>query len=190
MAEFTIIDGYWFKNGKNLSIKAEGKDGLPGKDGKPGLPGKDGKDGKPGKDGKDGLPGKDGKDGLPGKDGKDGKPGVPGKDGDCPEIKIGKVETSEDNKAKVSLKKVKGKNEYLLNLTLPRGPQGFMGFDAKINGKNTIEIKAGSNIDIKQEGKILTINSTSAEVDFDNYYNKQEIDKMIGDIESILNEVV
>lgn len=46
-----IQDGYWYIDGVNTNVKAEGTDG---KDGKDGAPGKDGKDGAPGKDGKDG----------------------------------------------------------------------------------------------------------------------------------------
>ena len=54
-------------------------------------------------------------------------------------------------------------NTLYLDLTLPRGPQGFTGFDgkdAKINGVNALNIEAGTNISIDQEGDTLTINST------------------------------
>lgn len=143
-----------------------GKDGLPGKDGKQGpqgVPGKDGKDGKPGKDGKngkdgkDGRPGKDGKSGLPGKDGKDG---LPGKDGITPDIKIGKVEASDEyGGANAKIRDGKGNIKYL-DLTLPMGPQGYTGFDGKdgtINGYNNVTLQAGNNINITQKENKITI---------------------------------
>ncbi len=61
-----IENGYWYIDGENTGVKAEGVDGLNGTNG---TNGKDGTDGKPGADGKDGV---DGKDGADGKDGKDG----------------------------------------------------------------------------------------------------------------------
>lgn len=100
---------------------------------------------------------KDGKDGKPGKD---GAQGPKGEDGETPVIKIGKVETSDEfGGAQAKLRKIKNKNEYLLDLVLPRGPQGFMGFDATINGKSSIEILSGNNISVIQEGKKVFINS-------------------------------
>ena len=130
LERWNIINGEWCYNGKPVGVRAEAKDG---------------KDGKPGKDGKDGKP---------------GNPGPKGEDGETPNIKIGKVETSNEyGGAKAKFRKVKGKNEYLLDLVLPRGPQGFQGFDATINGKNSIEILAGNNISVIQEGKKVFINS-------------------------------
>lgn len=143
---------------------------TPGPQGEPGIDGKDGKDGNDGKPGKDGLPGpkgepgkdgKDGKDGKPGKDGVQGPKGEPGKDGKAPSLKIGKVETV-DFEDKAEAKLVKDKEDtYKLNLKLPQGPRGFTGFDAKINGVNTLNIEAGKGIDLKQENKKLIISSTS-----------------------------
>ena len=165
LARYTIQDGYWYYNGKDTGIKAEGIDGKEGPQGIQGIPGKDGKDGKPGKDGKDGVDGKDGKPGLNGKDGKpgkDGKNGVDGKDGITPLIKIGKVEFSDTyGGGDVKMRFGKG-NIIYLDFKLPMGRQGFAGLDgkdAKINGKNTIELKAGKNITIKQEGETLTISA-------------------------------
>ena len=130
LERWNIINGEWCYNGKPVGVRAEAKDG---------------KDGKPGKDGKDGKP---------------GNPGPKGEDGETPNIKIGKVETSDEyGGAKAKFRKVKGKNEYLLDLVLPRGPQGFHGFDATINGKSSIEILAGNNISVTQEGKKVFINS-------------------------------
>lgn len=172
LAKYSIVDGYWYYNGKNSGIKAEGidgKDGAPGKDGYTPVKGKDYFDGAPGKDGKSGKDGKDGKDGyipIKGKDyfdGKDGAPGKDGKDGITPNLKIGKVETVDGNEP-ASAKLRQGKDSIVyLDLKLPRGPQGFMGFDgnnAKINGKDTIEIVAGDNITIVQDGNKLIISST------------------------------
>ncbi|MDO5570131.1 MAG: PL29 family lyase N-terminal domain-containing protein [Bacteroidales bacterium] len=42
---WTIVDGYWAKNGVKTEYKAVGEDGTPGAPGEPGLPGADGKDG-------------------------------------------------------------------------------------------------------------------------------------------------
>ena len=52
-----IENGYWYIDGVNTGVKAEGSDG------------KDGTNGKDGADGKDGVDGYDGKDGADGKDG-------------------------------------------------------------------------------------------------------------------------
>ena len=220
LERWDIIKGEWCYNGKPVGVRAEAKDGKPGKDGKDGKPGKDGKDGKPGKDG------------TPGKDGKPGIPGPKGEDGETPNIKIGKIEVVEFNeKALAKLRKSKKEeNVYFLDLWLPRGPQGYMGDDAKINGYRTLELLAGKNIKITQENNKLTISalgggtgSTSdyeeltnlpsiggiellgnkpleelgiqpkgtylTNKDLDNYYNKDDIDLMIGDIETLLSEV-
>ena len=220
LERWDIINGEWCYNGKPVGVRAEAKDGKPGKDGKDGKPGKDGKDGKPGKDG------------TPGKDGKPGIPGPKGEDGETPNIKIGKIEVVEFNeKALAKLRKSKKEeNVYFLDLWLPRGPQGYMGDDAKINGYRTLELLAGKNIKITQENNKLTIsalgggtggtsdyaeltnlpsiggiellgNKTLEELgiqpkgtyltnkDLDNYYNKDDIDAMIGDIETLLSEV-
>lgn len=64
-----IVDGYWYVDGVNTNVKAEGVDGANGANGLDGKNGVDGKDGKDGVDGKDGLDGKNGKDGVDGKDG-------------------------------------------------------------------------------------------------------------------------
>lgn len=67
-----IEDGYWYIDGTNTGIKAEGVDGADGKDGINGTNGKDGADGKDGIDGTNGKDGADGKDGIDGTNGKDG----------------------------------------------------------------------------------------------------------------------
>ncbi len=41
-----------------------------------------------------------------------------------------------------------------------KGDQGATGADAKINGVNTLNIEAGTNITLEQQGNTLTINST------------------------------
>ena len=46
-----IQDGYWYIDGTNTGVKAEGVDGTNGKDGQNGTNGTDGKDGADGKDG-------------------------------------------------------------------------------------------------------------------------------------------
>ena len=70
-----IQDGYWYIDGVNTEVKAEGVDG---KDGYTPVKGVDYFDGK---DGKDGINGKDGRTPVKGADYFDGKNGVDGKDG-------------------------------------------------------------------------------------------------------------
>ncbi len=53
-----IQDGYWYLNGVNTGVKAEGVDGKDGANGQDGIDGVDGKDGV---NGQDGIDGKDGK---------------------------------------------------------------------------------------------------------------------------------
>ena len=151
LARYTIKDGNWYYNGKDTGIQAEAHDGEDGKQGP------QGKTGKPGRDGKDGKPGKDGKNG------KDGRPGRDGKDGIVPDLKIGKIEVSPEYGGAMA-KLRPGKNNIIyLDLTLPRGPQGFTGFDgkdAKINGVNTLNIEAGDNIEIHQVDDTMVISGT------------------------------
>ena len=187
LARYTIKDGNWYYNGKDTGIQAEahdGEDGERGPQGIPGKPGKDGKDGKPGKNGKDGKDGRPGRDGKNGKDGKDGKPGINGKDGITPELKIGKVEVSPEYGGALAKLRPGKDNIMYLDLTLPRGPQGFTGFDgkdAKINGVNTLSIEAGTNISIDQEGNTLTISSTGGSggtSDYSQLTNKPSINNV------------
>ena len=157
ISNYSIQDGEWFFNGRPTGIKAEGIDGKDGAIGPQGVPGKDGKDGKPGRDGKDG---KQGPQGLPGKDGKDGKDGINGKDAVIPTFKIGKVETSNEYGGANAKLRLSKDGAVYLDLTLPRGPQGFAGFDAKINGRNTLDIEAGDNITLEETEKGLKISSS------------------------------
>ena len=158
---YAIANKEWYKNGKPMGIRAEGKDG---------------KDGEQGPQGIQGPIGPAGKDGKPGKDGKDGKPG---KDGSVPIFKIRKVYLNSEGQAKVSMEK-EG-DTYYLTFTIPQGVQGVMGFpgeDATINGMNTINILEGNNIKIKQEGKNLIISSTGGSggtSDYKDLKNKPKI---------------
>lgn len=156
LTRYTIKDGYWYYNGKNTGVQAEahdGKDGERGPQGPQGVQGIQGPQGKAGRDGKDGKDGIMGPRGLPGKDGRDGRDGIDGKDAPIPELKIGKVETSPEYGG--ALAKLRpGKDGIIyLDLTLPRGPQGFAGFDgkdAKINGRNVVTLEAGKNIKLDE----------------------------------------
>ena len=173
LARYTIKDGNWYYNGKDMGIQAEAHDGKDGEQGPQGIPGKEGKPGK------DGRPGRDGR---PGKDGKDGKPGRDGKDGITPELKIGKIEVSPEYGGAMAKLRPGKDNIMYLDLTLPRGPQGFAGFDgkdAKINGVNTLTIEAGTNITFDQEGNVLTINSTGGGAsDYADLTNKPKINNV------------
>ena len=174
---YSIKDGEWMYGGYPTGETAVGPQGPKGEKGDKGDKGDSftfddltpeqvalitGADGIDGKDGKDGSPGKDGKDGIDGRPGKDGKDG---KDGITPELEIGNIKSvSTYDPAKVSLRKKKDK--YIIDMDIPRGRPGANGADggngisAKINGQSTINIEAGTNISIDQQGSTLTINST------------------------------
>ena len=149
---YAIANKEWYKNGKPMGIRAEGKDG---------------------KDGEQGPQGIQGPIGPAGKDGK------PGKDGSVPIFKIRKVYLNSEGQAKVSMEK-EG-DTYYLTFTIPQGVQGVMGFpgeDATINGMNTINILEGKNIKITQEGKNLIISSTGGSggtSDYKDLKNKPKI---------------
>lgn len=183
---YNIKDGKWYYDDEDTGVSAIGPQGEPftfddltpeqvalitGADGEKGEPFTfddftpeqialiTGADGIDGKDGKDGV---QGPQGLPGKD---GRPGRDGKDGETPELEIGNIKSvSTYDPAKVSLRKTD--NKYLIDMDIPRGRPGSNGADgtngnsAKINGVNTLNIEAGTNITLDQDGDTLTINST------------------------------
>ncbi len=92
-----IENGYWYIDGVNTGVKAEGSNGKDGVDGTDGKDGADGTDGKDGEDGKTPYIGANGNwwigetdtgikaEGNDGKDGADGKDGI---DGITPTIEI------------------------------------------------------------------------------------------------------
>ena len=68
--------------------------------------------------------------------------------------------------------------EWLQSL---KGVDGVSGKDAKINGVNTLNIEAGTNITLDQEGNILTINSTGGSggtSDYTDLTNKPKINNV------------
>ena len=79
--------------------------------------------------------------------------------------------------------------------TGPQGETGPAGQDAKINGVNTLNIEAGSNINIEQEGSTMTISATGGGgggvdkyvVNFVNESDTLTSDKSISDIISAYN---
>lgn len=183
---YNIKDGKWYYNDEDTGVSAIGPQGEPFTfdDLTPEqvalITGADGEKGEPftfddftpeqialitGADGIDGKDGKDGERGPQGLPGKDGRPGRDGKDGETPELEIGEIKSvSTYDPAKVSLKKTG--NKYVIDMDIPRGRPGSNGADgtngnsAKINGVNTLNIKAGKNIKIDQQNDTLTINST------------------------------
>lgn len=79
-----IQDGYWYIDGVNTNVKAQGvdgKDGADGKDGEQGIQGEKGEQGEQGVQGIQGEKGDKGDKGDAGADGKDGANGTNGKDG-------------------------------------------------------------------------------------------------------------
>ena len=160
---YTIANKEWYKNGKPMGIRAEGKDGKDGEQGPQGI------------------------QGPVGPTGKDGKPG---KDGSVPVFKVKKVYLDSEGQAKVSMEK-EG-DVYYLTFTIPQGIQGVMGFpgeDATINGMNTINILEGNNIKIKQEGKNLIISSTGGSGGTSDYKDLKNKPK-INDVELIGNKTL
>ena len=160
---YAIANKEWYKNGKPMGIRAEGKDGKDGEQGPQGI------------------------QGPVGPTGKDGKPG---KDGSVPIFKIRKVYLNSEGQAKVSMEK-EG-DTYYLTFTIPQGVQGVMGFpgeDATINGMNTINILEGNNIKIKQEGKNLIISSTGGSGGTSDYKDLKNKPK-INDVELIGNKTL
>lgn len=183
---YNIKDGKWYYNDEDTGVSAIGPQGEPFTfdDLTPEqvalITGADGEKGEPftfddftpeqialitGADGIDGKDGKDGERGPQGLPGKDGRPGRDGKDGETPELEIGNIKSvSTYDPAKVSLRKTD--NKYLIDMDIPRGRPGSNGADgtngnsAKINGVNTLNIEAGTNITLDQDGDTLTINST------------------------------
>ncbi len=117
---YTIKNGNWYFEDKDLGIKAVAKDGINGTNGKDGRNGIDGINGKDGKNGTNGRDGKDGRDGI---DGKDGINGRDGKDAIEADIKIGKVNTIQaGEEASVDVRKEN--NTYILDFNIPRGVSG------------------------------------------------------------------
>lgn len=163
-----IQDGYWYIDGVNTGVKAEGVDGEDGKDGAPGQNGVDGKDGVGissaevntdgelvlhftnettlnlgkvvGADGKDGVDGENGKDGA---DGKDGTNGIDGKDGiGIANVTIvdGKLTITLSDETVIDLGNIKGED----GKDGEQGPQGEPGKDGQ-NGTNGVDGRDGTN---------------------------------------------
>lgn len=140
------------KKGDNLSYTASGQLGLfsgntllssvpavGGGEGEfipvPGPQGPPGPKGDPGPAGKDGSPGPAGPPGTPGKDGAPGSKGDPGPKGDT-----GAPGPKGDPGSPGG-----------------KGADGTPGKDAVINGVNTLELVAGQNVSLLQEGNRLTV---------------------------------
>ena len=91
-----LDDGYKViitsKEGENVFVINDGKDGKDGADGKDGRDGVDGKDGRDGVDGKNGSDGKDGYTPIKGVDYFDGAKGDAGADGFSPSATVERVE--------------------------------------------------------------------------------------------------
>lgn len=137
---------------------------VPGPQGPEGPPGPQGEKGDPGPQGEPGPAGPQGPAGTPGAD---GAPGPKGDPGDSPHIGengnwwVGDTDTGvsaagsggEGTQGPPGPKGDKGDPGE-------PGPQGEKGADATINGVNTLELAAGENIVLDQQGNRLTISST------------------------------
>lgn len=60
----------------------------------------------------------------------------------------------------------------------PAGKDGKDGADAKINGVNALNIEAGTNISLDQQGSTLTINATGGTSDYTPLTNKPKINNV------------
>lgn len=151
----------------SVPIEGGGESGgipVPGPQGPEGPPGPQGEKGDPGPQGEPGPAGPQGPAGAPGAD---GAPGPKGDPGDSPHIGengnwwVGDTDTGvsaagsggEGTQGPPGPKGDKGDPGE-------PGPQGEKGADATINGVNTLELAAGENIVLDQQGNRLTISST------------------------------
>lgn len=135
---------------------------------------KHGKDGVNGIDGKDGVNGKDGKDGKNGKDGRDGKDGSNGLSAYEIAVKQG----------------YKGTEKEWIDHITNNGGQNYGGQIAAMNNRlnelAVIETEGEGNKFLSDDG---TYKEVKVDVDLSNYYNKDEIDEMLGDIETLLGGI-
>ena len=158
-----------------------------------------------------GEPGTPGKDGINGTNGKDG---VDGKDGITPTLKVGTTTTGEAG-TNANVEMLQNGTEYTLNFTIPKGKDGTGGSGGNGgNGGNvdlsdyalkselptkTSQLTNDSGFitehqDLSDYAKKTDIPNVDGFVTKDvsnltNYYNKTEIDDIIGDIETMLKEV-
>lgn len=116
-------------------------DGAKGDKGDPGTPGKDGAPGK------DGIPGKDGYTPIKGVDYFDGVKGDKGEKGDRGEQGVKGDRGEKGEQGIQGLPGVNGKN-------------GADGKNATINGKNAINILAGDNIKLEENGENIKISAS------------------------------
>lgn len=137
---------------------------VPGPQGPEGPPGPQGEKGDPGPQGEPGPAGPQGPAGAPGAD---GAPGPKGDPGDSPHIGengnwwVGDTDTgvSAAGSSEEGTQGPPGPKGDKGDPGEP-GPQGEKGADATINGVNTLELAAGENIVLDQQGNQLTISST------------------------------
>lgn len=149
------------------SVPIEGGEGTQGPPGPPGPQGPEGPAGPQGPEGPQGEKGDPGPQGPPGADGADGAPGPKGDPGDSPYIGengnwwVGDTDTgvSATGSGEEGTQGPPGPKGDKGDPGEP-GPQGEKGADATINGVNTLELAAGENIVLDQQGNRLSISST------------------------------
>lgn len=205
---YTIKNGNWYFEDKDLGIKAVAKDGYTPIKGKDYFDGEKGEKGDPFtyKDftkeqlnklrGKDGLNGRDGRDGNDGYTPIKNKDYFDGKDAIIPTFEIGKIETiTNEEKAEVNID-VKD-NKLVFNFKIPKGKNGLSGKgrNAEINGYNTVTIETDNNIELEQTEEKITIKGNklipytgaTKDVDLGNY--KLKANKLEAQTE-IITEIV
>lgn len=95
-----------------------------------------------------------------------------------------------DNVATIKVTRKSGAEEVVEIYDGEKGQDGIDGKNALINGKNTIEIKAGENTKIRQENNTLFIDSEAC---YDDTEIKQEINNLdieVGGLTDNINEIV
>lgn len=148
---------------------------------------------------------------IKGKDYFDGKNGVDGKDGLTPTLKVGTTTTGKAG-TNANVEMLQNGTEYTLNFTIPKGKDGTGGSGG--NGGNvdlsdyalkselptkTSQLTNDSGFitehqDLSDYAKKTDIPNVDGFVTKDvsnltNYYNKTEINNMIGNVENMLKEV-
>lgn len=183
--------------GEGGFLPVPGPEGPPGPQGEPGEKGDtgpQGPEGPPGPQGEKGDPGPQGEpgpagpQGPAGASGADGAPGPKGDPGDSPHIGengnwwVGDTDTgvSAAGSGEEGTQGPPGPKGDKGDPGEP-GPQGEKGADATINGVNTLELAAGENIVLDQQGDRLTISATGGGTADIEAITNAEIDAITGE---------
>jgi hypothetical protein len=178
--EFNGEPGIQGEPGKDGTVSFEEltdaqRESLRGPQGIQGEQGPKGEKGDTGNTGPQGIQGIQGPRGLQGEKGDKGDTGSTGATGPSNTLKIGSVTSGTTASATIT-----GTSpNQILNLVLPKGDKGDTG-NQGIQGIQGVQGPKGDKGDKGEDG---------VTPDMSNYYNKTEINSMIGNIETLLSEV-